>query len=147
MGIALSLIILTSLFSILKVTDNSLITTYQNNNSSNNINYAMEYIKDEINLSQYYAKIGGKYYFIREVNNKYKYITFLKDGSKVKREVATLNNLNSGEISSTNKNILLDECKDFSLTVQENVAKIMIEEDNKVYQKSIALRAKEYEKE
>ncbi len=147
MGIAISLIILMSLFSILKVTDKSLITTYENNNSNNNINYAMEYIKDEINLSQYYAKIGTKYYFIREVENKYKYVTFVKDGLQVKREVAALNNLSFNEISSSSRNILLDECRDFSIVVVDNVAKIKIEDNNKIYERSIAMRAKEYEKE
>ena len=60
MSMAMLLIIGMVITSILGVSQKALTKTYENENISSDLSYAVEYIKDEISAADYYTVIDGK---------------------------------------------------------------------------------------
>lgn len=85
LSIAMLLIIAMVLTSILVISQKALNKTYKNQNINSDMSYAIDYIKDEIESSDYYTYIGGHIYFIKRVDNKYVYINYFEDENRLYR--------------------------------------------------------------
>ncbi|MDY3902843.1 MAG: type II secretion system protein [Peptoniphilus sp.] len=131
-SIAILLIISMVLTSILGVSQKALNKTYLNQNANSEMSYAIEYIKDEIDSCDYYAKINGKIYFIKKIDDKYNYINYEKKTNQLYRTSNIVNSLmnkinSSGEV----KNALTGEIKSFKISDYGNYFNIYLEYGNR----------------
>lgn len=121
LSIAMLLIIGMVLTSILGISQKALNKTYINQNVNSDLSYALEYIKDEIESSDYYTNIGGKIYFIKEFQGKYIYINYGKMNGKLYRFASTENNLTRFDLLyAKGKNALTENIEDFRISDEGN---------------------------
>lgn len=121
LSIAILLIIGMVLTSILGISQKALNKTYINQNVNSDLSYALEYIKDEIESSDYYINIGGKIYFIKEFQGKYIYINYDKMNGKLYRFASTEKNLTKFDLLEANgKNALTENIEDFRISDEGN---------------------------
>lgn len=127
LSIAMLLIIGMVLTSILGISQKALNKTYINQNVNSDLSYALEYIKDEIESSDYYTNIGGKIYFIKEFQEKYIYINYDKMNGKLYRFASTEKNLTKFDLLEANgKNALTENIEDFRISDEGNYFKIYL---------------------
>ncbi|MDU2373240.1 MAG: prepilin-type cleavage/methylation domain-containing protein [Peptoniphilus harei] len=116
MSMAMLLIIGMVITSILGVSQKALTKTYENENISSDLSYALGYIKDEITSSDYYTVVGGKIYFIQPVENKFNYVSFGLKDNKVYRYSLLRDRLGKTEkIESDGVNALVENISSFSI--------------------------------
>lgn len=109
------------LTSILGISQKALNKTYINQNVNSDLSYALEYIKDEIEGSDYYTNIGDKIYFIKEFQGKYIYINYDKMNGKLYRFASTEKNLTKFDLLEANgKNALTENIEDFRISDEGN---------------------------
>lgn len=147
LAVSLSIIIMSILLSVLNITQKSLNITYKQNLTDTKIISAIEYIKDEIRSCHYYIEKNGKYYFVVDEGNNYRYINFVKNGRDIKRKVSNQKTLvKNKEIYFEGNNILLENCDDFNIEITDNLVRISIKFKNQSFDETLAMRAKKYEK-
>ena len=147
MSMAMLLIIGMVITSILGVSQKALTKTYENENISSDLSYALGYIKDEITSSDYYTVIGGKIYFIQPVENKFNYVSFGLKDNKVYRYSLLRDRLGKTEkIESDGVNALVDNISSFSIDDEGDYFSIKIGyKDKEEITRKIAKRSRLYE--
>lgn len=121
LSIAMLLIIGMVLTSILGISQKALNKTYINQNVNSDLSYALEYIKDEIESSDYYTNIGGKIYFIKKFQGKYIYINYGKMNGQLYRFASTEKNLTKfDQLPAKGKNALTENIEDFKISDEGN---------------------------
>lgn len=127
LSIAMLLIIAMVLTSILGISQKALNKTYINQNVNSDLSYALEYIKDEIESSDYYTNIGGKIYFIKKFQGKYIYINYGKMNGKLYRFASTENKLKKfDQLHAKGKNALTESIVAFKIGDEGNYFKVYI---------------------
>lgn len=147
MSMAMLLIIGMVITSILGVSQKALTKTYENENISSDLSYALGYIKDEITSSDYYTVIGGNIYFIQPVENKFNYVSFGLKDNKVYRYSLLRDRLGKTEkIESDGVNALVDNISSFSIDDVGDYFSIKIGyKDKEEIIRKIAKRSRLYE--
>lgn len=147
MSMAMLLIIGMVITSILGVSQKALTKTYENENISSDLSYALGYIKDEITSSGYYTVVGGKIYFIQPVENKFNYVSFGLKDNKVYRYSLLRDRLGKTEkIESDGVNALVDNISSFSIDDVGDYFSIKIGyKDKEEIIRKIAKRSRLYE--
>lgn len=147
MSMAMLLIIGMVITSILGVSQKALTKTYENENISSDLSYALGYIKDEITSSDYYTVVGGKIYFIQPVENKFNYVFFGLKNNKVYRYSLLRDRLGKTEkIESDGVNALVDSISSFSIDDEGDYFSIKIGyKDKEEIIRKIAKRSRLYE--
>lgn len=147
MSMAMLLIIGMVITSILGVSQKALTKTYENENISSDLSYAVEYIKDEISAADYYSVIDGKIYFIQPKGKKYNYVSFGVNEKKLYRYSILIDSLKKrNKIHSDGINALIDNVNSFSLEDDGDyfAVKIGYKDKEKITRK-IAKRSRLYE--
>lgn len=117
LSIAMLLIIAMVLTSILGISQKALNKTYKNQNINSDMSYAIDYIKDEIESSEYYTYIGGHIYFIKRVDNKYVYINYFEDENRLYRYASVGDELKKfDKLPRNGNNPMTEEIKDFKIS-------------------------------
>ncbi|CAG7589431.1 type II secretion system protein [Peptoniphilus senegalensis] len=117
LSIAMLLIIAMVLTSILVISQKALNKTYKNQNINSDMSYAIDYIKDEIESSDYYTYIGGHIYFIKRVDNKYVYINYFEDENRLYRYASVEDELKKfDKLPRNGNNPMTEEIKDFKIS-------------------------------
>ncbi len=81
------------------------------------MSYAIDYIKDEIESSDYYTYIGGHIYFIKRVDNKYVYINYFEDENRLYRYASVEDELKKfDKLPRNGNNPMTEEIKDFKIS-------------------------------
>ena len=147
MSMAMLLIIGMVITSILGVSQKALTKTYENENISSDLSYALGYIKDEITSSDYHTVVGGKIYFIQPVENKFNYVSFGLKDNKVYRYSLLRDRLGKTEkIESDGVNALVDNISSFSIDDEGDYFSIKIGyKDKEEIIRKIAKRSRLYE--
>lgn len=147
MSMAMLLIIGMVITSILGVSQRALTKTYENENISSDLSYAMDYIKDEITSSDYYTKIGGEIYFIKLIGKKYNYLSFGMKDEKLYRYSSKEYKLRKMEkINKDGVNALIDNISSFSLEDEGDYFTVKIGyKDKEEISRKIAKRLRLYE--
>lgn len=147
MSMAMLLIIGMVITSILGVSQKALTKTYENENISSDLSYALGYIRDEITSSDYYTVVDGKIYFIQPVENKFNYVFFGLKDNKVYRYSLLRDRLGkTKKIESDGVNALVDNISSFSIDDVGDYFSIKIGyKDKEEIIRKIAKRSRLYE--
>ena len=147
MSMAMLLIIGMVITSILGVSQKALTKTYENENISSDLSYALGYIKDEITSSDYHTVVGGKISFIQPVENKVNYVFFGLKNNKIYRYSLLRDRLGKTEkIESDGVNALVDNISSFSIDDEGDYFSIKIGyKDKEEIIRKIAKRSRLYE--
>ncbi|MBU5669187.1 prepilin-type N-terminal cleavage/methylation domain-containing protein [Peptoniphilus sp. MSJ-1] len=131
MAMGLILIIAMVVTSILNISSKSLRKTYLNQNTSSEISYAIEYIKDEIASSDYNYSIDDKVYFVKENGNKFEYISYEFYQNAVYRNLSEATVLKKNNFKSyRGRNVLIDTVKNFYIKDTGSNFELYLEKDN-----------------
>ena len=144
-SVAIILIISMVFTSILGISQKALNKTYLNENINSDISYTLEYIKNEIEKSEYYTRGNNDIYFIQTEGNKFNYIWFNLEQKQVYRNSSLVTKLKRfSSLKSEGKNSLTNLVDDFSITHDKNcfIVKLKFKEKEELTMK-VAKRIKE----